>query len=436
VTSTVRLSAVSAISRVIAVVLGTANLIVVARVLGPQGRGDYVVLLAFLTVLTVLADAGLSMSAQSLAGAPDNDPAQMHAVLLRAVGLASVVTIALGILAFALHFGPLAGFEPETLAIILLIVPFALYARFWSALMLGLRRVATSAAAQILFAAALLGFDAVFLVPLSGGVRGAIVAYLAASVAQVLIMLRLAPRANRTTRRRPIRPMLTFGARSYPLTIASLAWSALPPLLLAHFAGASSVGVLSVAQQLSERAQLPVLALQDTAFQRMSSATRLDATETIQRYTRATAALMVLLSVAAIATAPLLIQLLFGAQYEGAAIALQVLMIPVPLISVAVLLTPFLLAQFRDPTVVSFVAWGQIMILAVGVLLIGDGLTAVSMAAILAIALAAASAATLLVFVARIRGHPWTVLVPSVSDARTALVAIRYASAFRRGDEE
>jgi O-antigen/teichoic acid export membrane protein len=360
----------------------------------------------------------------------------MHALLIRAAIPASAVVIALGVVASVLRITPISSFDPQTVALLLLIVPFALYARLWSALMIGLRRIASSVGAQIAFSFALLVLDFVFLVLLSGGVRAAVIAYLVASVGQVIFMLRRAPRSQSPARRYPIRPMLLFGARSYPLTLASLAWSALPSFLLAHFAGPAAVGILSVAQQLAERAQLPVFALQDTAFQRMSSADRTDATDTVRRYTRVAGGVMVVISVALILLAPLLVPFLFGAQYAGATLALQVLLLPVPLVSVAVLLTPFLLGQFRDPTVVSIVVWGQIAILVTGVALFSTRLDAVVMAAILSVAQAVAAAATLAVFVVRVRAHPASVLLPSAADARFAIAAVRNAYRLRRGDGE
>lgn len=380
--STLRLATIGTMARVVAILLAIANLVLVSRVLGPGGRGEYVLILTALTVLTVVCDPGLSTAAQSLAARPEDDPADLHVLLAVAVLPATAVALVLAVLAAAVGARQLFGAVDEgSLLIATAVVPLAIYARFWLGLMIGLRRIADIARAQLTFAAILLGLDAVVLIGLGGGVRGAVVAYVLATAVQVAYMLWRAPRgARRAGAPGRISRVLGFGMRSYPLGIASLSWSAVPPFALQLASGPVAVGLFSVAQQLAERALLPFLALQDTAFARLGAATRAEAIAVTQRYTRLAFGAGVAGAAITAAVAPVLVPLLFGESFRGVVAPLQILLLAVPAVVVALLITPYMLSSARRPELVSIIAWAQLAILVAVATWFGRSLDVRSMA--------------------------------------------------------
>src|SRR5881409_3374027 len=68
VTSSLTLWLARVASRLTVAGLGTTNLVVLARMLEPEGRGHYFLFLSLVTVLTVVADLGLSQSATVYSG--------------------------------------------------------------------------------------------------------------------------------------------------------------------------------------------------------------------------------------------------------------------------------------------------------------------------------------------------------------------------------
>ena len=432
--TTARLSAVGFLARLASVGFGVANLLLVSRVLGPEGRGEYVLALTALTVLSVLADAGLSMSAQSLAGGSGMDPARLHRMLLVAVAPATALALAAGAgAAFLGARATLAGVGEEPMFLVAAILPAAIYGRYWVALMVGLRRIVDAAQAQIVFAVSLLIFDVMLLVVIPGGVSGAMLAYLLASLGQALFMLARAPRASARSAPAPtpLKSVLEFGLRSYPTTVGGLVWSAFPPIAVNLTAGTAAVGLFSLAQQLAERAVLPILALYDTAYSRMSALGKVDAAAATVRYAKLALVATLAVSALVILASHLAIPLLFGEAFRASAGPLQILMAAAPFTSLGLLLTPYVVAQARRPGLLSLVTWAQVGILLVITLALASGLDIVRIALASAAAQAGACIAMLVIF-ARLSGiPPRRVLSVTSADLRLGLVALR--SAGRQG---
>jgi O-antigen/teichoic acid export membrane protein len=194
--------------------------------------------------------------------------------------------------------------------------------------------------------------------------------------------------------------------------------------------GPVAVGWFSLAQQLAERIQLPVLALQETAFSRMSAATAADASVATQRYTRITAIAGVAGAILAVLAAPVVLPALFGVPFSAAVEPFQILMAAMPLAGVGFLLTPYVIAHARRPGLLSVVTWGQVLVLIAIAAVIGSQLDATRIAVASAIAQSLSFVAMIFLFGQLSGRSPLDLLRFGASDLRLARDVLR--SAMRR----
>ena len=344
-------------------VLGILNLVVVARALGPYGRGQFFLFGAIVFVLTTIADLGLTQTALAFGGRSDTTAASVHRSLLRRAVISSLATCAAAAMLLGLAGDALVANIPQSwLMGTTIAVPAALYVSFWSALMVSLRRAPVVTAVQI--GAGLLTLVAnLLLVTTTGDVGLAVVIYVMSLVAQATMMVILRPRSNGndevylTPTGAPDPELLQFGLRGYPNQLGSLLWTRAAAFLLNALHGPEAVGVYSVAQQLAERALLPVQALQDVLYPRMVRLAQQDAVEHLNRLIRIGIALMVpTLIIASLLTQPITTAL-FSESFARAADVLRLMLIGSAATVAPALISTYVLGQRRRPGLLSIMSW-------------------------------------------------------------------------------
>ena len=345
-------------------IITTLNVVVLARALGPLGRGQYFIFISFVLVLTALADLGLSQSAVVFTGRREVPMSRIHSVLLLLAPSIGFV-VAAGALASLPLIGAtiLAGLPGEWSIVALALLPLSAYANFWTGMMIGARRIVEVNAVQlgtnILTLAANIGFVAT-----TGSTTAAIVVYVAVLALQAATMFGLAARTRDSAgiAATPIplaRHMLAFGVRAYPNSLSGLLWARVAVFVLNVYHGPSAVGIYSVAQQLAERILVPVQAIQDVMYARMAQLTREDASRLLNRYLRLTVAAIVPTLVIVLLVSPSLIALLLSDSFQSSTRPLRLLLIGSGIQAIPVLLAPYFIAQLRRPGLLSLLAWSN-----------------------------------------------------------------------------
>ena len=106
------------------------------------------------------------------------------------------------------------------------------------------------------------------------------------AVAMLLLARGLASDGSPAGSKNLARQMLGFGLRAYPGSVSALLWQRAAVFMLNAFHGPASVGIFSVAQQLTEKLWLPTLAMQDVTYHGLSQGPRSTATQLMNRYLR------------------------------------------------------------------------------------------------------------------------------------------------------
>jgi O-antigen/teichoic acid export membrane protein len=366
--STLKLSSINLGSRLAVLGVTIVNIVLLARALGPEGLGKYFLLMRLVSLLAVLADPGLGLSARVFTGAHEDWADHIHTILLRSLVVlwASASVLGAGVLRVAGE--TLIPNLPRGLMwMSFAILPLVIYGNFWNGMMVGLGRIWLLSLLQVIIGLLYLILNLVFIVALSGGVLAAAIVYLAAMLIQALVMFII---MSRLTSGKPIdglpvnlrRQMLYFGLRAYPGSISQFFWSRVPVFILNAFHGPVAVGVFSTGQQLVERLLLPVEATQNVLYHKMSVLSRRAATHALNRYLRFTLWAMLAALLAGVALAPWVVVLLFGEEYARAIPVCRVLLCGTAMTAAGLFIGTYFLTQLRRPGVLSIIAIGNALV--------------------------------------------------------------------------
>jgi O-antigen/teichoic acid export membrane protein len=349
--------------RVALLIVVVVNALVLARVLKPQRFGEYFLFLRLVSVLAAFADIGLSQSANAFYGRHKEWRGRIHWITLRLVPVFWLAATIIG--GLTLWFGEqlLLPNLPRLLTIMAFVVlPFSLYANLWNSMMIGMAQIWRVNLLQLVMCTLSLILTGIFVVSLRGGVRTAAINYLGVMFVQFVVMLIMGFRISKDmpSLEPPVdlqHKMLSFGMRAYPGSIGHLLWTRIPVFILNITHGSAAVGIFSVAQQVVEKMLLPVEAVQDVVYQKMSVSPRRVAANAMSLYLRLTWWGIWGIVLLGALFSYLMIVILLGSEYMQAIGVAQVLFVGSAFVAISLLLDTFFVNQLHRPGLVSILAW-------------------------------------------------------------------------------
>lgn len=375
--STLRLSAVGFTLRVGLLVVVMANALLLARVLRPAGFGQYFLFLRLVGVLAAFADFGLSQSVNAFYGRHKNWRGHIHSFMLQFIPIFSLGTICIGGIVLWLGGRWLLPNLPTLLMVMAFaILPLSLYANLWNSMMVGTTQIWRVNLLQLVMCTFSLSLTIVFVVILAGGVRTAAINYLVVMFVQFVVMLVMGIRLSKdlSAEGRPVelrRKMMSFGLRAYPGSIGSLMCMRIPVFIINITHGPAAVGIFSVAQQVAEKLLLPVEAIQDVTYEKMSTLSAAVAAKAMNLYLRLTWWAMWGLVLLAAVFSYLGIVLLLGSAYLQAIGVAYLLFVGAAFAAASLLMDTFFVNQLQRPGLVSILAWSKFLLaLTLGLILI------------------------------------------------------------------
>jgi O-antigen/teichoic acid export membrane protein len=366
--SRISIGAASLVLRLFAMATGVANVIIIARWLGPADSGRYFVFVALVLLLAITAELGLSQSAAVFVARDARALRDVHRVLLRCAGLFSLIAAVVGVALFMVVGRRILPSIPSFwMVFVAIAVPLALYANLWNNMAVGLTRLVSAGAVQVVTSAITLILNVVLLAGLHKGAFASVVAYVVATAIQGALMMVLARRfMSGLPESGPssglARDMVTFGFRGYAGAMSSFLWMRSTVFLLEAFHGPAAVGIFSVAQQMSEKLLLPAQVIRDVIYREVSSEDRLGATRRMDRYLRLTIIGLLPLLIIGAWLAPEIVHLMFGPKFDASALIFRILFIGSVVMIVPTLLTPYFLGQLGRPGLLSVLAWVNVIV--------------------------------------------------------------------------
>jgi O-antigen/teichoic acid export membrane protein len=359
--------------------VGTA---IATRLLGPEGAGVLAYATWCLIVAATIADLGIGLLLQRFIpnlraeGKPDESEG-----LIGAAGRLSVVAALVGsLLLFCWLYWPGSGAmeapsqAPRGVVIALVLAWFIAWkmAELYMAYLKGEQRFGEFARLSILSAA--IKLVVIVLGAWLFGVAGALVAYVAASVvpaSRIGQLLRKKPGVGQELRRHVVRFALTGWSAGM---IGGFVWGRSEIVFLEHYVDIAAVGLFAAAATLTDMAmQLPPLLLA-ALLPYFSEQHGLGAHEQIHRLYRVMTGILALLvvptCVGIAAVAPVLVPLLFGADFADAVPVATVLLIAAGVSAVATTTTHLIYSTGKIAALLISNAFGLVGTIALGFLVI------------------------------------------------------------------
>lgn len=337
--------------------------IVVARYVGPSGKGT-------LAVLGVIAGLAMQMGNVGLHAATTYFAAREREALPR-IAWASLVlapgigiVLALGLGGTISYFPTLVPNIPDLLIVATLLgIPFAFLQLFFQNILLGQQRIGAYNLLDVGGKAITLPVALVILLLLGGGVQELVVTGVLVSVVMAMIAVRLA--FSGVTEpfafdRQLLARMLSYGLRSYVACLFAFLIIRSDMLLVNYFLGAAQAGIYAVAVNLADLLLVFPIAVGAMLFPRISAQPKDDGVLTAAAC-RHTAAGMAGLCLVAGALAQPLILFLYGTAFQGAGLPFLVLLPGVLALSLETIFMNDLAGRGLPPIVIAVPAVGLVL---------------------------------------------------------------------------
>jgi O-antigen/teichoic acid export membrane protein len=292
----------------------------------------------------------------------------LHRIILRLVTVFWLWMVVVGGLTIWLAGDTLLPNFPHVLTIMaFIILPLSLYANLWNSMMLGMGRVVRVNSVQIVMCTLSLTMTLVFVVGFSGEVMTAAIIYLIVMFVQFVTMFVMAFRtstddlANQPPEKLS-RHVLNFGLRGYVGSLSSLLGTRVLVFILNATHGVAAVGIFSIAQQIIEKLLLPVQAIQDVIYQKMSVLPPKQATTAMNRYLRVTWWSMLVIVLLGGLLSPWVVVMVLGETYAKTVAVARIILIGTAFMGVSMLLDTYFVNQLRRPGLVSILAWANLLV--------------------------------------------------------------------------
>lgn len=265
-------------SGVLSLMIGVGTSVILARVLGPEGRGMYALAVLLPSLIVTIGNLGVG-------------PATVYYVARRKFRreeilgnnvLLSLFVGALGILAglVAVVFfreSVFPGVAPGYLFLALILVPTEIFSSYIGYMLLGAQRIREFNYAQLIQSALFLGFIALGLLGLRAGVLGAILAGLAAWLVADVLVFRWAKEVAGGIDFAPstsyMRQVATYGLQAHLSNILGFLNYRVDIFLVNGFLGPAAVGLYSVGVALVEKLWMISQAASTVLFPRVAAET-------------------------------------------------------------------------------------------------------------------------------------------------------------------
>jgi O-antigen/teichoic acid export membrane protein len=292
--------------------------VLLARQLGPSGRGSLAVAFSFAQILAQLGSLGLATANPYFAATRRADVGALVSTTLWFAGVVGFALAGLGAALYAVFPDVIGGIDWATLAIASGIVPAMLAGILLQGIFLGEQRIVEYSAVeavQVLATFVALVFTAVALDLTPTKALGIMLVTAWAAVAVMLLLLR----ADRPFLRRPdyglARRLLKYGVRIYAATILAFLVIRFDILLVNGYLGSANAGIYAVVAGLVEGMYLLPASIGVIVFARIAGGT--PTTMTLEVF-RVIAVLYGILCLISIPLAEPAIDIMFGSEFSQA----------------------------------------------------------------------------------------------------------------------
>lgn len=273
--------------QILSLLLATLNAAVIARLLGPSGKGILALTVLVPNVFALFLSGGISVANVYYLGQRRFDLATLsaNAVAFTMMGTGLGIVVAAGLYASGLMAKLLPGIPLGLVALGMLGLPFSLLNNYFISLLQGLQLISKINMVSLLQRASTVALSLIMVAGLHWGLIGAVLAVLASSVVAVAVLggmlhqrgARFWPRWNGLV----VKTTLKFGLRGYVANVLQFFNYRLDLFLVNYFLGPSGTGIYTVAVAMAEMLWYLPNAVGFVIFPKAANSS----TETMNRFT-------------------------------------------------------------------------------------------------------------------------------------------------------
>jgi stage V sporulation protein B len=307
-----------------------ATSIIVARTLGPEFKGIYILTLYSSTLVYTIFSLGLNGAISYFMASKKLSGKQLFALSISAGLVLSIVGGVLFYLAYQHFFinNILQGSDPQLILWVMLGLPLSLVASFLSSLLLGQQRMIAYNLVLLINVLTNLAFQIVSSV-MAAGVNGAVLAWLASNFLAFILAVWLL-RRDFSLRIKELagvmKPALSYGARSYVANLLTFFNLRLDSFLVNPFQGAAAVGQYTSSVTFAEFLWYIPNAVSTALFPKVSSVDKETANRITPQACRQTLLIVCLAAIAFSGVGGFLIVKLYGEAYRPAVLPFLLLL--------------------------------------------------------------------------------------------------------------
>jgi O-antigen/teichoic acid export membrane protein len=296
-----------------------ATSIVVARTLGVEGKGIYVLVLTVSSLLILGLNLGISGAFTYYTASQQFRPSDLFGFAVLLTLVISIIGGGLFWLAFRLFLQNtfLVGTLPSQIILVLISLPISLLMTYLASILLGLQQIVDYNAINLVNYGTNLLFQ-ILSALLGGMVIGAILAWLASSVMALLVTLYLCRHfaaLNLRSLRNIVRPAFSYGAKNYIANLLTFFNYRLDSFLVNFISGPFSVGLYTTGVTMAELLWYIPNSLSGALFPKVSNLEKNVATRITAQSCRQTLLVSLPLSVLFGAAGVYMIPFFYGAAF-------------------------------------------------------------------------------------------------------------------------
>jgi O-antigen/teichoic acid export membrane protein len=249
------------ITRITSMVLGIASSVIVARALGPEGKGEYALIALIAVLLQTAGGMGLDQAALYKVARGKEQVRRLAAFFATVSGILGIVLCGvhwvLTQIPWYLHYLAVSGVDVSLVWILVLLLPATLAGQSLTMSLLGLERYGAYNAASLVMPVTLMALLLLFVLAMDQGVGGAVAATAGTSAVTLLaagfILWRVAPPAATSGGKATLEGAFSFGWRAHLANIAWFLHYRLDMFLVGYLLGPAALGFYSTAVGLAEK---------------------------------------------------------------------------------------------------------------------------------------------------------------------------------------
>lgn len=309
-------------SQVLILVFGVILMIILARALGPEGKGIYALIILVPTLAIKLAGFGIEEANVYFTGSKkylDKELVSASFACAFSLGVLLILLfLVISLFDFFQNFLNSNQINLSYLWITVLTIPFTYLYVFLNGVFLGKEEIVKFNTVKISFIFFQLIAAILLLIILKQGILGAIFSYVLASVAVSLIAIFLIRKIvvfHFSFNKKLFKNILSYGGKIYLGNIAQFLNYRVDMILIAIFLMPAAVGFYSIAVEIVEKLWLIPMVIATVLFPRISSLNGSQANSLTPRVCRHTLLIVFIVSLGLIFLAYPLIKILFGSVF-------------------------------------------------------------------------------------------------------------------------